>query len=241
MRSLIRRPQRGILAAMPAQRKSGTQRARRAASEKAILDAFEGLFKRHGAHGVGVNAVLGSAGVGKRLLYEYFGDLEGLASAWARERIDPLALGARRDELEKQVGEMTPARRTTAINADYGTQLKNHAWAAQVLLAELQQPNNVTQALRQVRRHMGDDYEGLALDRIPREDRVAMAVAFVTHAAAIYLALRAKFAPDYNGLDLGTDEGWDAALSMLDTVAEAVDAGAQKMNGAARPRKRRSV
>lgn len=174
---------------------------------------------------MGVNAVLDSAGVGKRLLYEYFGDLEGLAAAWARERVDPLALGERREALEKEVDELTPARRTTAINSDYGTQLKNHSWAAQVLLAELQQPNNVTVALREVRRNMGDEYEGLALGRIDQHDRVAMAIAFVTHAAAIYLALRARFAPDYNGLDLATDEGWDAALSMLDTVAAAVDSG----------------
>ena len=48
--------------------KKGPGQARRQASERALVDAFEALLQRQGPSGLGVNAVLGSAGVGKRLL-----------------------------------------------------------------------------------------------------------------------------------------------------------------------------
>lgn len=79
----------------------GRGQSRRQTSERALLDAFEALLQRHGPGGLGVNAVLDSAGVGKRLLYEYFGDLEGLAAAWAGARTDPLALAPRRAALAR--------------------------------------------------------------------------------------------------------------------------------------------
>lgn len=210
---------------MPKKKPTGTRQAQRARSEQALLDAFEALFKRHGVHGVGVNAVLDNAGVGKRLLYEYFGDLEGLASAWAKGREDPLALGERRDTLEEQVATLTPARRMSALMGDYATELRKHPWATQVLLTELQESNNLARAMREIRQQMGDGYEGMVLDAAPKPvERKMMALAFVLHAATTYLALRARFAPDYNGLDLRGPAGWEAAMSMLDTVAEAMEA-----------------
>ena len=195
------------------------RRSGRQGSERALVRAFEGLLQRHGVTGVGVNAVLDSAGVGKRLLYEYFGDLEGLAAAWARERPDPLALAARGEALRHQLDKVGPAERIGLITQDYACSLRDHPWASQVMLADLQRSNGIAKAMREIRREIGAGHEGLLINEDTRKDQGLMEMAFILHAAANYLVLRARFAPDYNGISLDTREGWDGAMHMLGRIA----------------------
>jgi AcrR family transcriptional regulator len=202
----------------------GRGRSARNTSERALLRAFELLLRRNGPNGIGVNAVLDSAKVGKRLLYEYFGDLDGLALAWARHRHDPLGLNGGRAALRARAQPLPPPQRVAAIVSDYGTRLREHPWAAQILLAEMHQPHTFTRALREIRRQMGMSHESLLVDFHAYENRDLSALAFVLTAAASYLALRAKFAPDYHGHDLQSRAGWDAALATLDQVASRMTA-----------------
>jgi AcrR family transcriptional regulator len=204
----------------------GRGRSGRNKSERALLKAFEALLRRNGPNGVGVNAVLQSAKVGKRLLYEYFGDLDGLALAWARHRHDPLGLNGSRATVRARAQAVPQARRIAVILGDYATRLKDHPWAAQILLAEMNQPHTFTRALREIRRQMGTSHESLLTDLRAYENKDLAALSFVLNAAASYLALRAKFAPDYHGHDLHTRAGWDAALAMLDQVAGRVKTAA---------------
>jgi AcrR family transcriptional regulator len=186
--------------------------SRRQTSEKALLDSFEALLARHGPGGLGVNAVLDSAKVGKRLLYEYFGDLEGLAAAWSRERTDPLALESRAAAILHRIQGRPPAEVLATVLADYAEQLRVHPWAAQVLLAELAQPSTLGRAMREIRLELGRGYEKLLIDSKAFDQRQGVQAALILHAAATYLAMRARFAPDYNGIDLSSQQGWQAAM-----------------------------
>jgi AcrR family transcriptional regulator len=208
----------------------GRGQSRRQTSEKALLDAFEALLERHGPGGLGVNAVLDSARVGKRLLYEYFGDLEGLATAWARERADPLALGERRAALLRRLAPLAPSQAIAAALADYSDLLRRHPWAAQVLLAELSQPATLGRAMREIRLELGKGYEGLLVESGAFAGKEGAQLGFVLHAAATYLAMRARFAPDYNGIDLSTAQGWEAAMDAFDAVGR-LGRGGQRGTG----------
>lgn len=185
------------------------------ASRKALLDAFEALLANHGAGQLGVNAVLGTAGVGKQLLYRYFGDLQGLATAWSQERRDPLGLGEREERLSALLATLPAHRRIAEILIDYASMLREHPWATQVLLAEMSHPESLGKSMRAIRREIGRTHERLLLDSHAMTGDTALAQAFVFHAAAAYLALRARLAPDYNGLDLASAEGWTAAMDLL--------------------------
>jgi AcrR family transcriptional regulator len=196
------------------------RRLGRAATEQILLQAFEGLFERYGVSGVGVNAVLDTAGVGKRLLYDYFGDLDGLAQAWAKKRPDPLALAERAPRLKERLGQLQPDAQIAAILEDYASALRRHPWAGEVLLADLQPQQSIARAIRDMRRAIGSGHEQLLLNPRIGTDRRLVEVAFILHAAANYLALRARFAPDYNGINLDTAAGWQAAMRMLRTTAE---------------------
>lgn len=48
-----------------------------------ILDAARQILAREGFHGLGVNALASEAGVGKPLIYRYFGNMAGVAAALA--------------------------------------------------------------------------------------------------------------------------------------------------------------
>ncbi|MCU0758202.1 MAG: TetR/AcrR family transcriptional regulator [Steroidobacteraceae bacterium] len=202
--------------------------SRRQTSEKALLDSFEALLARHGPNGLGVNAVLDSAKVGKRLLYEYFGDLEGLAAAWSRERTDPLDLESRAAAILRRVEGRPPAEVLAVVLADYAEQLRVHPWAAQVLLAELAQPSTLGNAMREIRRELGRGYEKLLIDSRAFDQREAVQAALILHAAATYLAMRARFAPDYNGIDLASQQGWQAAMDAFHAFGLAAPEGSRR-------------
>lgn len=191
------------------------KRSGRQDSERALLQAFEAMLRRHGPSGVGVNLVLGSAGVGKRLLYKYFGDLRGLAETWARTRRDPLALGRRGPALVARIRRLPPQQRVDAIVEDYASSLRQHPWALQVLLAELVQPTALGNALHEMRMEIGRGHERLLLESKALEAPHGLERALVQHAAATYLALRARFAPDFNGIDLASEAGWQTAMQVL--------------------------
>lgn len=209
------------------------RRLGRAATERILLQAFEGLFERYGVAGVGVNAVLDTAGVGKRLLYDYFGDLDGLAQAWAKERPDPLALADRAPQLKQRLARMPPDAQIAAILEDYASALRAHPWAGEVLLADLQPQQSIARAIREMRRAIGSGHEQLLLNPEIGANRRLVEIAFVLHAAANYLALRARFAPDYNGINLDTPAGWQAAMRMLRTAAELPRSPLRKRTSAA--------
>ena len=62
----------------------GKGRLKREATEAQIVDAFHRVVQREGLRNVRVNAVIKEAGVGKGLLYDYFGGLPGLWSGAPR-------------------------------------------------------------------------------------------------------------------------------------------------------------
>ncbi len=211
--------------------------SRRQTSEKALLESFQALLERHGPAGLGVNAVLDSARVGKRLLYEYFGDLEGLAAAWARERRDPVALEGRRAALLQRLAALAPMQGISEALADYAAELRRHPWAAQVLLAELSQPATLGRAMREIRLELGKGYEGLLVESGAFSSKEGAQIGFILHAAATYLAIRARFAPDYNGVDLASPQGWKAAMEAFAAFGRVVGTpGAARVPAAAAKR-----
>ena len=54
--------------------------------EKEILDAFERVLLRDGAHKISVMSISREAGVAKTLIYKYFDGLSGLIKTWINER-----------------------------------------------------------------------------------------------------------------------------------------------------------
>ena len=192
------------------------------AKEEALIRAFDRVLQRDGVQGVGVNAVIKESGVGKNLLYKYFGGLQGLARAWG-ERSDFMP---REDELAgsdvKAYERMSTAQQISHNYRAYAAGLRRRPRTLEILANELLRPNQLTTALEDVRNRFGRDLQKYFTrpDEYSREGTVALLV--ILNAAVTYLALRAHSAPRYFWYQLDNDEDWHDINEMIEVIVERV-------------------
>ncbi len=97
-----------------------------------ILEAASRLLAREGYESLGVNRIAAEAGIGKPLIYRYFGDLDGLVAALAeRAAVD---LGA--PERQASIAGAPPKDILSAL-LGYGRRLASNAAARALLLRQL--------------------------------------------------------------------------------------------------------
>jgi AcrR family transcriptional regulator len=186
-------------------------------SERRLIAAFDRVWSRDGIQGLGVNAVLKEAGLGKALLYRYFGDFVGLARAWAEGETflpKPPALA----------GAAEPDRRRpqVAVALAYARALRARPKTRELLIVELLRTSPVTTALDDMRARFGREMRGFVTAAGAPEDEDAFALSFFVTAAMTYLALRADAVPDYYGLKLDRDADWDVIERMLERLTARV-------------------
>jgi AcrR family transcriptional regulator len=211
-------PDRQAVSAEP----KGKRARNRAENEKSILDAFERIMARDGIRGVGPNAIMEEAGLGKPLLYTYFGDLNGLIRAWGERR----KLWPDNEDLDQQV--MMPGdtadpkefiKQSVIMSANY---LRDNPVALEVLAEELVAPSEITQAFDDIRNQRGNaDEEHFPHDH-PARARENFRLLHILWAAGVYFALRARTSPRLQGIHLDTDEGWEDTMAMLGELVDDV-------------------
>ncbi|MCB1687991.1 MAG: TetR/AcrR family transcriptional regulator [Halioglobus sp.] len=209
-------PKEKTVAAKPLRRKKGDKRR---ATQNRIMDAFERVLVRDGVDGLGINAIVSEAEVGKGLIYHYFGGLDGLASQWMkRAELAPSEEEIAGMDLEEF--RQLPAReRLAKIHSNYATMLRNRPAACEILAQDLKTGASLPALLEDVRMQIGRSHEALVTSDPAFASKENVALIFVLQAAANYLALRAHASPNYNGVALDTEEGWQTVMSMVESVA----------------------
>lgn len=181
-------------------------------TEKRLVAAFDRVWTRDGIQGLGVNAVLKEAGVGKALLYRYFGDFVGLAKAWARtESFLPAAA-------EEATAGLDAGERHVQLALAYAAALRSRPKTREVLAVELLRSSPITEALDEIRVRFGREMRRYAAASGAGDSEDAFALSFFVTAALTYLAMRADHVPDYYGLKLDRDEDWKRVEAMLRTI-----------------------
>jgi AcrR family transcriptional regulator len=216
------RRRRPVAGAAPAPKRWARDRA---GKEQALISAFDHLLQEEGAHRVSVNSVIKRAGVGKSLLYDYFGDLGGLATAWAARTDflpgDSEMLG---DDPAAYAG-LSTREQLIGNYQRYLAALRKRPRTLAVLASELVADTDATRALDRVRTTYG---KGLARffsrpEEYARSEVVALQV--LLYGAVTYLALRSRTSPRYFGLRLDRDAGWREIDAMLELVIGRVMGG----------------
>jgi AcrR family transcriptional regulator len=205
----------------PARRNS----ERRRETENAIIDAFARLLVRDGVAGIGVNALVKEAGVGKKPLYDYFGGIAGVAVEWVQRRgIWP--------PLEEIVGEpldafmaRKPGDKLRLINRQCAAMLRANPPLCELLSGEFVRSSEMKSAVEHVRQLVRLDFE-----RVLKSDPVLssedyLALNTIAYAATTYLALRAHCQPRFFGFDLATETSWQMVMNMFDRVLDNAEAG----------------
>ncbi len=206
-------------------KKTGKGNLKRAATEKRIVDAFEKVLKRDGISNVGVNAIIKEAGVGKGLLYEYFGGLDGVADAWVdRSHFIPDPEEIAGKPLD-QFLEQSLADQIRDIHINYASMLRKNPLAQEIFAEELQPSNKISKSAEHIRNQIGITHERFFTELTPVADPDYHALIFTLHAASNYLALRSRTSPIFNGIDISKDEGWEMLMGMLSTVVDKFEQG----------------
>jgi AcrR family transcriptional regulator len=196
-----------------------TTQGSRSATEEALLDALETVLQRDGLRQLSVNAVVEAAGVGKPLLYRYFGDLQGLVQAWGKRR-----------GFWAEVAETGPASRHKPDDQSFREQiadelvasaehLRAHPVTLEFLAEELTATSDLSPAFAEAREDCRRPFlKTMLADRryLRRENH---RVIVIIHAALNYLAMRARRSPNFMGLRLDTDAGWRDVLDMARELA----------------------
>ena len=202
-----------------------TNKARRGLTEDELIDAFERVLVRDGVGGIGVNVVIKEASVGKKALYDYFGGITGLATAWVERRgIWP--------PLEEIVGEpmvafdtRQPTEKLRIINRKCATMLRSNAPLCELLSGEFMRSDEVKAAVEHVRQLVRLDFERVMQSDPTLAGEDYLALNTIAYAATTYLALRAHCQPRFFGFDLSTETSWQVILNMFDRVMDIAQRG----------------
>jgi AcrR family transcriptional regulator len=195
----------------------GKGQLKREATEALLIDAFGRIVQRNGLRSVGVNEVVKEAGVGKALLYRYFGGLPGLVQAWGQKnRVWP-PLANLVPLSEKSAGEdaATQLKRIVVRNAEVH---RADPVRIEMLADELMTPTAISGALSGIRRELGRDHAAV-FGRSSRFRRHHMLMV-VMMAAASYLAMRSVKAPRFMGEDLADEATWRRLMREIEAVID---------------------
>ena len=226
-------PKRRARAAPTGDSPPNRRQARRQKTEQRIIEAFGRIVDRDGLYQVRVNMLMREAGVGKKQLYQYFGDLSGVARAWT-------AAGNKAPGPGRATRAARPANsrmaRLTKLLADYANDLQADPAQIAILHGELGGPREFAASLREVRQRILQPQVDFFLANGYMRQSEYTALYSVLYAAINYLALRSRFAPAFNGLDLARPAGWKSAMGMVETVAALAERSLERPAKPARKR-----
>ncbi|NBB90865.1 MAG: TetR family transcriptional regulator [Spirochaetes bacterium] len=198
---------------------TGKQRDRKR-TEKRLVDSAIEIIRTDGFSALGVNAIAERAGVSKVLIYRYFGDLSGLYRAVADE-LDPLQSRAAAQALGR-IEPGTPLSDVVRrVVQDLHAAVKEDDLTKQLLIWELSYHNAITEAFSESREKTGlqltDQYWEVLTPQDQARDLDMHALLAIITGAVFYLTLRSEAVSEFNGVDIGSEAGWER---LADAVAE---------------------
>src|SRR5271166_4033652 len=184
-----------------------------------ILDAIGRMIVRDGLASIGVNALAREVGCDKVLIYRYFGNLEGVYSAYAVKSDFWWTI----DELTRGIApSRTPMAEAMKILLHrHANALRKRPVTLAVLAAELADRTPLVVALETVRERralelstwIGEHY------RLPPHLDVE-AVGMLLGVAINYLAVRARTIRVMSGVKIRTDRDWRRIFAAIDSIID---------------------
>jgi AcrR family transcriptional regulator len=196
------------------------RRKNREATERSLIEACGRLLLRDGADGIGVNNVVAEAGVGKDLIYRYFGGLPGLIRAWLEQEDNwPTT--------EELIGGDTETFAALALNEKLKTVWRNYMQALRarpvvmrIMASELMHPTDITTVLDDAGDRIGRSLADIMSDIDESDRNDVIDLSFVCYTMVNYLCLRATTSPDVFGHDFTQDENWRYAENIIDELSD---------------------
>lgn len=198
---------------------AGKGRLKREATEAEIVNAFDRVVRRKGLRNVGVNTVIKEAGIGKALLYRYFGGLPGLVRAWGEKNqiwpdLTELA------DFSARMGSASIAEQIKRIVIRHANSLREDAVRVELLADEIMTPTAISEALSEIRGQLGREHQRIFARNPDLAEGDNRALIIILMAAASYLAMRAVKSPQFMGRDIASDEGWSDLMDHFELIID---------------------
>jgi len=195
-------------------------------TRQALILAVGTVIAKDGYTKTGVSKVAREAGVDKALVYRYFGGFSQLLQAYA-ENTDIWWT------VDDMMGEHLPGPREESLAAwlsliferhvDF---LNHHPVILELLTWEMAERNALTIALEYVREQRSLALMKRLLARFGQTGRHNMVhygpIMAMLSAAGNYLAARGRYVQNFNGLDLGSDRGWQQLFQAVETMLRGI-------------------
>lgn len=192
------------------------KRRNRKATETAILEAFSRVVERDGLAAANPTSVMAEAGYSKPLLYDYFGDMEGMVRVWfERNKIWPDYDFPEVIEGADQLKECLKKFLLTIANA-----LRNNPCAQEFLAAELTRNWEYQSILDASREKWLQENMSAVMTHPEIRDAENWNLLFVAYNSINYLVLRSRAATTHVGLHLENDKDWAEAMQRVESVID---------------------
>ena len=190
-------------------------------TSRRLINAVGSLLAKKGFVGVGVNAVAREAGVDKVLIYRYFGGLEGLIAAFAKEGdFWPSALELAGGDLQK-FSQMPLDERLSYFGSNFFQALKKRPVTQAIMAWEMIEPNGLTEELERIREEGIMEFFKLFFTR-EEINFDLQAVIMLLGAGISYLVIRSNHIDVFGGLELNSDEGWKRMEKAFENITHGI-------------------
>lgn len=197
-------------------------------TEGRIIDAVEKILASEGYQALGVNRVAREAGVGKVLIYRYFGGIEGLLDAYGKtERFWPSAEEIR-GMSDEDFGKLERPDQVRQIFRGFRQALKKRPHTIAIYAWEMAEKRDISQqlvarrtqnSLKLIRQMMNHGFLGGAPGSSPENESGSRAtggpipyeaeVAALLSAGLLHLTIREHFSAPFAGLPLQDEAVWE--------------------------------
>jgi hypothetical protein len=158
--------------------------------------------------------------VDKVLLYRYFGGLPELLRAWGESGQFWPSIAELRGEGEHDITRLPLASRYAAFMSRFVDALRQRPLTVEILASEVAQRNELTVILEEEREQWGDGVGELLGGQELMHRPELKNVTLMLIAGVQYLLVRSRTIRVFGGVDIGSDEGWQALKQSIDLMAQ---------------------
>ncbi|MCB2196205.1 MAG: TetR/AcrR family transcriptional regulator [Bacteroidetes bacterium] len=186
---------------------TSTQRNKELSKQK-LIEAVGNIIFREGFKGIGINAIAKEANLDKVLIYRYFGGLNGLLKAFAKQKDFYINISNRlHDEIEKvQKSELKSL--IVEILITQLRELRKDRELQELMLWEMMEKNELTIAIAKEREEKGYELSSKLKTKMDLTNGETDAIMALLVSGIYYLVLRSKTVDMFNGVELNSEKGW---------------------------------
>ena len=178
-------------------------------AEKRLLIAVSQIIEKEGLSKIGVNKIAKQAKCDKVLIYRYFGGLEGLLAAWAKDNdFYTLAYQAYSERVTKAESSEDIIKLTQTVLLKQLNFLRTNKLMQELLAWELS-GNSTFRSIQDERERNGFKLQEELEKKLGKESKDVRMFITILIASINYIVLATRQYRIFNGIDFSNPEAWE--------------------------------